>query len=617
VTTLPPDPGSAADPRRARTEQLPAQPAAETRLGDTSAGPADDIAGLGGPAREPRRRRRGRGWLVAGGVLAAGLAGAYGLAYLQYDDTVPAGTTVAGVEIGGLPVDDAEQLLAEELPGILDTPRTLVAGERTVEVQPSDLGVTADAAATVAQAGGGSANPVVLWRSAFGDGGEVAVVTAVDEAALAAGLATAAETLDVAPADGTVAFRKARVVTEHAVVGQQVDQEAAADAVVAAFPSGLATVELPHQQLEPSVTQQEVDTAVAELAKPAVSGPVAVTTAVGEAAITPSQLGAALSVAPDDDGTLALALDVGELRKAAREPLGDVTRTARNARVEISGGEPVVVASRTGRAVTDEELQAKIFPVLTATGDARAVTLELTTVQPKITEDDRAVTGVREVVSEFTTYFPHADYRNVNIGRAASLIDDTFLAPGEVFSLNGTVGERTRANGFTAGFIIADGQFREELGGGVSQVATTTFNAAHFAGFDDIEHKAHSLYISRYPRGREATVAWPSVDLKFKNNTPYGAVVQTLFSPSAPGRQGALTVRIWSTDYWQVRSTTGPSYNFRAPTTVEDSSDRCEPTSPVPGFDVKITRTLSRSGDVVRTESFVTQYQATNRVVCT
>ena len=82
------------------------------------------------------------------------------------------------------------------------------------------------------------------------------------------------------------------------------------------------------------------------------------------------------------------------------------------------------------------------------------------------------------------------------------------LKPGDTFSLNDIVGERTAANGFTKGFIISDGVFTEDFGGGVSQVATTTFNAAFFAGLEDVEHKPHSFYIDRYPVGREATVAW-------------------------------------------------------------------------------------------------------------
>ena len=94
------------------------------------------------------------------------------------------------------------------------------------------------------------------------------------------------------------------------------------------------------------------------------------------------------------------------------------------------------------------------------------------------------------------------------------------LKPGEIFSLNGIVGERTAANGFVEGFIIKGGKFKEELGGGVSQSATTTFNAMFFAGLKDIQHQPHTLYIDRYPAGREATVAWPTPGPEASRTTP-------------------------------------------------------------------------------------------------
>ena len=70
----------------------------------------------------------------------------------------------------------------------------------------------------------------------------------------------------------------------------------------------------------------------------------------------------------------------------------------------------------------------------------------------------------------------------------------------------------------------------QDLGGGVSQMATTTFNAMFFAGLEDVEHKPHSFYIDRYPVGREATVAWGAVDLRFRNDTPYGVLIDTSFT---------------------------------------------------------------------------------------
>ena len=95
-------------------------------------------------------------------------------------------------------------------------------------------------------------------------------------------------------------------------------------------------------------------------------------------------------------------------------------------------------------------------------------------------------------------------------------------------------GERTEANGFTKGYIISDGILVQDLGGGVSQIATTTFNAMFFAGLEDVEHKPHSFYIDRYPIGREATVAWGAVDLRFRNDTPYGVLIQADVTPSTP-----------------------------------------------------------------------------------
>ena len=112
------------------------------------------------------------------------------------------------------------------------------------------------------------------------------------------------------------------------------------------------------------------------------------------------------------------------------------------------------------------------------------------------TEDARAL-GIKQQVSTFTTYYPYAEYRNINIGRAAELIDGTVLKPGETFSLNDTVGERTAENGFTIGFIISNGIFKEDLGGGVSQMATTTFNAMFFAGPQG--HRAQAALVLHRP----------------------------------------------------------------------------------------------------------------------
>lgn len=92
---------------------------------------------------------------------------------------------------------------------------------------------------------------------------------------------------------------------------------------------------------------------------------------------------------------------------------------------------------------------------------------------------------------------------------------------GQTFSLNGTIKERTPEHGYTEGIVIGPGGvFREDFGGGVSTAATTTWTAAFFAGMERIEIRAHSIYISRYQPGLEATVAWGVSDMRFRNDSP-------------------------------------------------------------------------------------------------
>ena len=109
--------------------------------------------------------------------------------------------------------------------------------------------------------------------------------------------------------------------------------------------------------------------------------------------------------------------------------------------------------------------------------------------------------------------------------------------------MNDTIGKRTAEKGYVPAPVIENGEHTEDYGGGISQYATTLFNAAFFAGLDIPAYKAHSEYISRYPFGREATLAYPSVDLKIKNNTPYGVVIWPTYTDSS------VTIQLWSTQY--------------------------------------------------------------------
>ena len=148
---------------------------------------------------------------------------------------------------------------------------------------------------------------------------------------------------------------------------------------------------------------------------------------------------------------------------------------------------------------------------------------------------------VVEQVSSFTTPHNCCESRVTNIQRMADIVRGYYMVPGDVLSLNDYVGPRTREKGFVAAGAIRGGHLTPEVGGGVSQFATTIFNAAYFAGLDFIEYQAHSQYFSRYPFGREATISNPAPDLVFENTTEYPILIWTSYTSTS------ITVSMYST----------------------------------------------------------------------
>jgi len=146
-----------------------------------------------------------------------------------------------------------------------------------------------------------------------------------------------------------------------------------------------------------------------------------------------------------------------------------------------------------------------------------------------------------EKVSEFTTPHSCCETRVRNIQRIADIVRGVYLVPGETISLNEYVGPRTVENGFFSAGAIRQGHLIEEVGGGVSQFATTIFNAAYFAGMDFVEYRSHSLYFSRYPYGREATISAPAPDLVMTNTTSHPILIWTSYTDES------ITVSMYST----------------------------------------------------------------------
>jgi vancomycin resistance protein YoaR len=555
-------------------------------------------------------------WLLLGLVVLFG--GLYVAAHYVAGDKVPRNTTVSGVRIGGHPQGEAAQRLEAGLADKVARDIATTIDGTPVAIDPAEVGLQVDYEASVAEAGGKESwDPVRLWNYFTGGDAHDAVVT-VDSAVYSAYLTGLDEQHGTAPRDGAVGFDGEQIVTTKARTGTALDPSDTLAALRAAFLEDTPPeVALTTADVVPAIDQGDVQEALDTFASPAVAAPVTLSFQGSDVKVFPADYTAALSLVPTD-GELVPTLDPAKLGEVVG---ARVTQGAPvDATVALVDGRPQVVPAKPGVTFDPAELEAGFLATVAKPQGERTLALSAKVAKPEFTTKDAKALEITEQVSSFSTYFPYAEYRNVNLGRAAEIIDGTVLEPGETFSLNETVGERTVANGFTKGYIINDGILVQDLGGGVSQMATTLFNAMFFAGLEDVEHKPHSFYIDRYPIGREATVAWGSVDLRFRNDTPYGVLIDTHVVPSTPSTSGQVTVTMYSTKYWDITTTTGERYNLTQHKTRRIDSLKCHANEGFGGFDIDVVRyfTPVNGNDETRDdEVFHTTYIPSDTVICT
>lgn len=143
----------------------------------------------------------------------------------------------------------------------------------------------------------------------------------------------------------------------------------------------------------------------------------------------------------------------------------------------------------------------------------------LQTLQPKVTVENWKATNFPDVLASYNSRHTSNKARTTNLRLACEAIDGTVLNPGEIFSFNGIVGERTAEKGYQKGIIYAeDGASEAELGGGVCQVASTIYMCVLLADLDVQERAPHMYTVSYVPMGMDATIYWGSLDFKFKNS---------------------------------------------------------------------------------------------------
>ncbi|MEU0715768.1 VanW family protein [Streptomyces lavendulocolor] len=553
---------------------------------------------------------------ATGGAVVIGVGALYVAGLLLTGGEVPEGTRVRGVDIGGMSQSQAREKLRKELGAASAAPLAVTVGDHADGVDPGTAGLTFDAEQTAARAARSGADPLTVIGALFTSRGDaIEPVVRMDEGKARSALNELAKKHERKVRDGAITFDKGRPKQVHPVNGLTLNVDASIGVLRTSYLSGKpGPTDLPTRVTPPRISAAETERAMREFAQPAMSGPVTLTTGGKRIVIAPAALGKYLKMRPDSSNRLVPELDGAALigDPAVSPSVAEATSKATEAKLRLNGERVEVAADgKPGQEVTAKAVTEAVLPLLTKSGTARTGEVATKVIQPKVTKETVAKLGLKEKMSSFTVNFEPTPYRVKNIGRAAELINGSVVMPNATWSFNRTVGERTEANGFVDGIIILNDQYTKAAGGGVSTVATTVFNAMFFAGVKPVEYGAHSFYIERYPEGREATVAWGSLDLKFLNDS--GNAIYMM----AEATDTSVTVTFLGTKkYDSVEAKKGPRTNVKQPSTRPGAAKDCLPQEPLEGFDVTVERIFRIDGKEVKREPFRTRYTPRDSVTC-
>lgn len=569
---------------------------------------------------------------VAVPLVAVGLvASVFALDRASDDGEILGNVSFEGVPLAGLEEDEALQAITAVKERLASIPVHIDIEGTEFTLLPSAVGYDFDVESIVSEAmaigrDGGMTTQLRWWFDNLGGGDEATLgfVPTYDRAAVVTILRRwEPQAIQEKPLEGGITFQNGEIVPVYPRSGIGIDFDATADLIgTEVLAVDKESVVAATEFRSPAITTEDIDRLVLE-AQRLIAEPVTLAKIVPDTSVTfPTEvllrsLTSRASGTTENPG-LELFFQIGPLVEFLDPIREQVELPPTDAQVVIRPDDvPLILPGSNSLLIDDGSLPDAVMQAATSVTRTAPLPVKEGT-EPEFTTEDAEALGIRELLYTATTFFPCCgDQKNLNrinnIHRIADETDGAIVMPGETFSLNDHVGERTEEDGYRrAGAIIGPKveccDHPANVGGGVSQFTTTLYNAIYWAGLEDVDHKPHTLYFSRYPLVREATLGFPSPDLVFRNNTENAVYLKTEYTDTSVsvkvfGDNGGLT----------VESTTSDRFNFVDPFEVFEGNDTLAPgTQEVvdegePGFTASVTRTITYpDGDqVTQTWSWV------------
>jgi vancomycin resistance protein YoaR len=531
-------------------------------------------------------------------------------------------------ELGGLSELDAAEVIDDTTNQLLRTPLLLDIDGRTTEVTGEQVGGGVEPGLIDSAMQNGRSGSVVsqfFWwvGSIFAGPVQLNSGFAVNPSAVD----QLADTWDIdligsPPFPGAIEIIDGTAIAEYPRPGTSIERSGLVEIITNGILSGASEpVSVPTITTVPGASDRDLDAAAAR-ANLWISNAITLTTPEGtqNVVFNPIDLVNAFRAVVGMDGTIELGFDEAIVDSFLLNQRDLIETAPVDARFEIDGYDVVIVPGSNGTLI-DSSTTVATLEALADTSSRRGPLPVEEGAEPEVTTEELEALGIEHMVVQFTTYHDCCAARVTNIQLMADTIDGAILGPGEVFGINEYVGQRTLENGYLDAGTIVRGEIVETVGGGVSQFATTLYNTVFWGGYEDVQHKPHSFYFSRYPEGIESTVSFPQPEMSFRNNTDRSIMIKTSYTDTSitvkifganDGRIIAGAQRDGTTSFetiaeggpnaMLVRGSVSERTDFTEPTTEYRPNPELTPGTqvetqkPRQGWTVFVTRTIEQAG---------------------
>ena len=539
--------------------------------------------------------------------------------------------SIAGIDVGGLSRDDATEVVRAYETDLQHQPATFIVNGSAFELDPSSVGLTADVDGAVTEAMnqrvGGVLRGFVPWIDGFTNQVDIDLAISIDEDAVDANLDEWERDAIETPAyEGAVQIVDGEIQFEYPRIGQKIDKPAAHAIIDAALiqPEREVT-ELPLTDSVPVMTRAEIDDAVTTL-KTMVSKPILLHDVERNLVLTvkPSEIldATVVEIVHKSPPQIDISLSVNRVAEILEPHRAEFESPPVNADfdIDVETDTVSIIPSKNATVLDPEAVTVELLKAATS-GAATGRLVYKEGDEPEFTTADAEAFGPLGLVSEFTTKTPGVN-RVYNIHLMADTIDGHIVWPGEEFSVNDFVGQRTEAKDYKRDGAIIGGEVMccdepANVGGGVSQYSTTIYNAIFFGCYEDVDHTPHSIYISRYPEGREATMGYPAPDVVFRNDSTAPVIIRNSYDGNS-----TITVRFYGNNGGRTcEAERSGRFNYTQPHVIYKANPSVTPgtehtvSNGSQGWSVTVTRVMTMPDGTVIRQPYTHHYRGAARII--